>query len=265
MSEMDEKVEEPQEQASDRAPMPDEELEKILEAHRKWVEPEGKEGERADLRGANLQGAYLSGTNLQKADLRAANLEGADLRGANLQGAALRGANLQGAALRGANLHKAVLRRANLQGADLRGAKGLFASQVKIARNWGLAFYSKDFLKELGLPPNHNERLKRKNLSQYDLQGADLQGADLSGANLQGAHLDGANLQGAHLSEANLRGANLRWASLTASQVKEAKNWEIAFYSDTFIKELGLPSGHNERVKKKLAELEKEKKATGAK
>ena len=30
-------------------------------------------------------------------------------------------------------------------------------------------------------------------------------------------------------------------------------------------KQLGLPPDHNERVKKKLAELEKEKKATGAK
>ncbi|MFB3073764.1 MAG: hypothetical protein ACE1Z6_01120, partial [Candidatus Methylomirabilales bacterium] len=67
MSEMDEKVEEPQEQASDRPPMPPEKLQEILEAHRKWVESEGREGERAALGGANLQEAVLGGANLQKA------------------------------------------------------------------------------------------------------------------------------------------------------------------------------------------------------
>ncbi len=47
-------------------------------------------------------------------------------------------------------------------------------------------------------------------------------------------------------------------------QVKMARNWELAFYADYFLKELGLPPDHNERVKKKLAELEKEKRATDA-
>ncbi len=196
MSKMNEKVEEPQEQASDRAPMPDEELQKILEAHRMWVESEGKDGERADLLGANLQEADLFGANLQKADLLGANLQGADLRGANLQEADLFGAKLQEADLRGASL----------QGAYLREAK--------------------------------------------------LQGADLFGANLQEADLGFANLQGAYLREAE---------GLTASQVKKAKNWDLAFYSDDFLRKLGLPPDHNEKVKEKLAEMEKEKKGTGSK
>ncbi len=38
-----------------------------------------------------------------------------------------------------------------------------------------------------------------------------------------------------------------------------------AFYKDDFLKELGLPPDHNERVKKKLAELEKKKKAAATK
>ena len=69
--------------------------------------------EGADLRGANLSGAYLRG-----ADLRGANLSGAYLRGANLRGAYLSGASLSGADLRGANL-----RGANLRGASLIGAR----------------------------------------------------------------------------------------------------------------------------------------------
>ncbi len=159
---MNEKVEEPQEQASDRAPMPDEELQKILEAHRKWVESAGKEGERAILGRANLQGAALWGAKLQGAKLRGANLQGAALPEANLQGAYLREAKLQGADLFGAKLQGAKLRGANLQGAYLREAEGLTASQVKKAKNWQLAFYGGDFIKKLGLKPDHNERVKKK-------------------------------------------------------------------------------------------------------
>ncbi len=159
---MNEKVEEPQEQPSDRAPMPDEELQKILEAHRMWVESEGKEGERAALGGANLQKAHLREAKLQKAHLREAKLQKAHLREAKLQGADLIEANLQGAKLTGANLQGANLFEANLEGAVLGGAKGLNSTQVKTAVNWELAFYSKDFLKELGLSPDHNERVKKK-------------------------------------------------------------------------------------------------------
>ncbi len=162
---MNEKVKEPQEQPSDRPALREvspEELEKILAAHRKWVESEGKEGERAVLRGANLQEAILDGANLQGADLTEANLQGAYPIFANLQGAVLLWANLQEANLFEANLQGANLFEANLQGATLVGAKGLTASQVKKAKNWELAFYSDDFLTELGLPPDHNEKVKKK-------------------------------------------------------------------------------------------------------
>ena len=85
--------------------------------------------------------------------------------------------------------------------------------------------------------------------------------ADLSGANLSRANLRGANLSGADLTGADLRDGR----DLTASQIKAAKNWELAFYSDDFLKKLRLPPDHNEKVKKKLAEMEKEKKGTGSK
>ncbi|MDV2503814.1 MAG: pentapeptide repeat-containing protein [bacterium] len=82
-------------------------------------------------------------------------------------------------------------------------------------------------------------------------------------ANLQGADLSGANLQKANLREAKLQGAK----NLTASQVRAARNWDLAFYDDDFLKKygkkLGLPQSekeHTENVKKKLAELEKQEK-----
>ena len=75
--------------------------------------------DRADLRGADLSGAYLHG-----ADLRGAYLSGAYLHGAYLRGADLRGAYLSGAYLSGADLRGADLSGADLSGAYLRGADG---------------------------------------------------------------------------------------------------------------------------------------------
>ena len=73
-------------------------LDEILRLHKLWLE--GKEGgERANLRGADLQDADLRGANLWSADLW-----GADLRGANMRDTDLRGANLRSADLRGANV-----------------------------------------------------------------------------------------------------------------------------------------------------------------
>src|SRR3990167_5331462 len=65
--------------------------ESILKKHRLWLEYVGG-GERADLQGADLRGAYL-----RRADLRGAYLRGAYLQRADLQGAYLQGAYLQGA------------------------------------------------------------------------------------------------------------------------------------------------------------------------
>jgi uncharacterized protein YjbI with pentapeptide repeats len=67
---------------------------------------------KADLQGADLQGAYLQGADLQGADLQGAYLQGADLQGAYLQGADLQGAYLQGAYLQGAYLQGVKIKKA---------------------------------------------------------------------------------------------------------------------------------------------------------
>ena len=84
------------------------ELAEILRKHQAWLNNE-EDGERADLRDANLSDA-----NLSFADLRDANLSFADLRDANLSGA-----NLSFADLSDANLSFADLRDANLSDANL--------------------------------------------------------------------------------------------------------------------------------------------------
>ena len=96
-------------------------LNKILEAHKKWLRGEVG-GVRADLREADLREADLSWANLSGADLREADLSRADLSRANLSGADLSRANLSGADLRWANLREADLREADLRWADLKWA-----------------------------------------------------------------------------------------------------------------------------------------------
>ena len=103
------------------------ELNNCLASHKLWIESEGKEGTRANLKDANLLGANLTyadllGANLTYADLGGANLKDADLRGAYLYRADLGGANLKDADLRGANLEGAYLAGAILTGANLKGA-----------------------------------------------------------------------------------------------------------------------------------------------
>ena len=67
--------------------MNNEELKKIIDDHKEWLNTGGKHCQRAnlhgaDLRNADLRWAYLCGADLRSADLRNANLRDADLRGA---------------------------------------------------------------------------------------------------------------------------------------------------------------------------------------
>ena len=102
--------------------MTQEELNKVLENHKHWLNEDcdGWEEMKADLCGANLRYANLCGADLRYVDLRYANLRYANLRGADLRGADLRYTDLCGADLRYANLRDADLRYANLRDADLR-------------------------------------------------------------------------------------------------------------------------------------------------
>ncbi len=94
-----------------------------------------------------LFGAQFLDAIMPRANLQFADLEGADLRRANLQGADLNGANLKEADLRGTNL---------------RGPRGLNQSRLSPAKYWELAFYAGDLLDRLGLPPEHNQSVRKR-------------------------------------------------------------------------------------------------------
>ena len=103
-------------------------LDQLLEDHRKWLESDGKDGKRADLRNAILQEADLHGLNLQSADMQNAKLSVADLMGTNL-----RLANLRGADLWMADMKNAKLQGTELQGANLGDVTNLTQEQVDSA------------------------------------------------------------------------------------------------------------------------------------
>lgn len=144
-----------------------EELNDILEKHKKWLNDKG--GEKADLRKANLSGADLRGTDLRQADLRETDLSGADLQGTDLQYASLRRADLGSSDLRYANLLRADLSSIDLQYASLLGA----SLQCADLRGSNLS----------------SSVLRCANLYCANLYCADLRDADLRDANLYSTDL----------------------------------------------------------------------------
>ena len=85
------------------------ELDKILDNHKLWLSTNGEQGERANLRSADLSSANLRSANLRYANLRSADLSSANLRSADLSSADLRYADLSSADLRYADLRYANL------------------------------------------------------------------------------------------------------------------------------------------------------------
>ncbi|WP_375497127.1 pentapeptide repeat-containing protein [uncultured Nostoc sp.] len=159
------------------------------------------------LEGVNASGlsannkTYLRFIQLQGANLQYAKLQYTDLTGANFQNTYFFKANFQGSRMPGANFSKADLKNANLTKTDI----GL------------LSLLSKD--------------------GNKNLISANFQDANLQDANLQDADLQGANLQDADLIRTDLRGSK----NISTEQVKSAKNWQQAYYSPEFRKQLGLP------------------------
>jgi uncharacterized protein YjbI with pentapeptide repeats len=172
----------------------DEELERILQDHLRWLEAKDKtdlEPLRADLSRAQLKGADLIAATLREANLTEAQLQEAILIGAQLQRADLRRAHLQRANMLQANLNGAVLYAAQLEDAEL-----LYAT------------------------------LQGANLDEAQLQGASLINADFHGAYLRSAILG----PGSAKAELQKRGASLatggtgqeRSADLTDADFRDA-------------------------------------------
>lgn len=137
----------------------------LLDAHELWRVSEGREGERASLRGADLRGLELPGATLVEVDLERADLAGTVLSGACIE------SNLRGANLSGAYLERAVLERSSFEGACLVEAHLEGAAMTRCS------FVGAD--------------MRRARLYGADLLNADFSNADLSEAELQGVPTTG--------------------------------------------------------------------------
>ncbi|MEH1966148.1 nSTAND1 domain-containing NTPase [Nostoc sp.] len=244
-------------------------LEKLVQAGESLAKKDfsGANLSGANLSGADLRGINLSGASLNRADLSGVNLSGAslnraDLSGVNLSGASLRRAdlsylNLSGASLRRADLSYLNLNRVNLSSADLSGANLMrvhlsranligadLSSAILIAANLIGADLSSAHLSStnLWIADLSSADLSSANLGSADISSADLSSANLSSADLSSAILSRADLSSANLSSANLSNAYFWYAkNLTPEQVKSAKSWQKAKYSEHFRTQLGLP------------------------
>lgn len=197
---------------------------------------------RVDLRGADLQGAWLSDQPLQwdepvgadgaaaspslaklkepgpiTARLEGASMTAADLTDAWLLEPRLNGFRLVAARLDGAFIVGAELGDADLYAAALEGAivvKGSLRKASLYAANLtGAALYGVDLGEaDLRGAKLHFASLYRVNLTRAQLGGAllietDLTGCDLTGVDLDDVTLVRANLRGARVTEAQLRRA----------------------------------------------------------
>jgi hypothetical protein len=104
--------------------------------------------------------------------------------------------------------------------------------------------------------------LARVYLVESYLEGAAFCGADLSGADLNASELNGADFREAELAGAifdysNVEGADFRNArNIDLAQIRKARNWREALYSENVLQQLQLPSDNNKRV---VAEFAREK------
>lgn len=191
-----------------------------------WVQ--GGNFIEADLRGADMQGAYLENTHFVRAKLQGANLTGtrlwnadlaaADALGAILELAVLRSAGLASTQLQGANLSRANLRNANIISTRLQGANLSHADLRE-------AIFKKAWLQSADLSGAdlRNAKITSTQLQGADLATAKLQNSDLEKTQMQGVRLSGALLQGVRLSEVNLQGANLEGAQLQGANLKSTE------------------------------------------
>ena len=150
-------------------------------------------------------------------------LDNADFMGLEFGGApTLKSTDLRRAKLRNAELRNVELRRTDLSGVDLSGVdlSGIDLSGAKLIHS------------DLS-----GAKLIATNLSGVDLRSANLSGVDLSSADLSGVKLSNADLTDAILWNKRLGEA----INLNPEQIKKAKNWDKAVYSQEFRKKLNLP------------------------
>ena len=170
---------------------------------------------------ATFENMRLEGARLSYSILPYTNFKNAQLKSAFISGAVLENADFLEANLESADLSSAILKKAKLQKANL----------------------------------------KNTDLVEADLRKADLSDANLTGSNLIDSKLAGATFLRADFLMADFRGADFFTTDNDSegnkseveicNQIKEARNWCFAYYSDKIINILKFEPDHNDRLKEK--------------
>jgi uncharacterized protein YjbI with pentapeptide repeats len=167
------------------------------------------------------------------------SLAGFDLKNTNLRSADLRDFDLSGAYLAFSNMADVKLEGANVADTNFTNARHMDPQQILTAKNWPLAYYPESILPLLGLRPEHNKWVQRRNFSGYSfrpppvpsvrpqnqqpqpaqLRGVDFRGAVFFNADLRYADLSNTTLAGADLTGAHLDNTDFTGSDVTASQV----------------------------------------------
>jgi uncharacterized protein YjbI with pentapeptide repeats len=189
----------------DRAPLSQQDLNRVLAAHERFVRYLG--GERAQLARRKLDGLNLANRVLSDADFAASSLVGATLYGSNLERSSFYCADLRDANFQATNLVRADLRGASFRGANLAFAK-LDGADMRSARMMTMGTDNvtiTDHGDAAGVDFSNcslrNVSFGNAKLDDADFSGALLEGARFGGAKLANAKFHGAVLIGVHLPD----------------------------------------------------------------
>ncbi len=184
-----------------------EELARTLQAHELYVETKQRSGERANLDSTDLAGKSFASMKLWHIRMQRADLAGADFEGADLRRAILIGATIQRGRLAGADLNRGRLNGINLTDANCEGVC-MAEADLEFA-----IMANSDFRKA---------NFRDADMSSVILDAADLSGADLRRANLRGASFLDTSLLGADLRDARMGDAILKRASFNGADLRGA-------------------------------------------
>lgn len=233
---------------------------RILAEHHRWVETQGKEGRRANLRSQELTHLDLSNLNLAECSFRGANLTGVSLAYSDLHSADFSEANLMQANLTGCDLHATNLVRTNLSysqnsQADFTGAN--MTQMVADSASFQNAKLNHAIVRETSMMEadfthaSLNEtNLRNSNLSDAVFTDADLTNADFRDANCERAHFKGANLTGV-----NFKGANLSSVEMDKADFSQAQDVSKTYQTESFNLEKAKLAEDQEALKRAQADL----------
>ena len=242
----------------------------ILQAHQLWLNSEGKEGRRANLKDNDLRHINFSGANLVQASLRGVNLEGVDLRGAQLQEAdfteaKLAGSNLSGLELRRVNFASANLDRALLDQAELSFCNFLNAHLNETSLRD--ANMERTILRQAQIARANfeNANLTDANGRESNFTGARFVGTLLARTDMRDAKFDYAEFVNTRFQQTPFKGSTFNGVSFTQADFKEALEISPEYRSAAYKEEKAALEGQLQAIQQKQAELEQRAREMDAK